>query len=318
MKCAFVLIVGTVASVAFSEVINNDCLRIEFESAENGFGIRSIVNRKAGDVRFVHPDGARSDRWRVEESSHWTNYLKPCPEAGRSAADFWEIELRDGRALGDRAKAVFIDNRSGARECHCLKETDGATFVWNGVQLPAGEADVRARVRFAADGSSRWTIGTAVRSSHYVVHNTRYPLLRHVVRPGEADYLEPRADFGAKLRRKAGYDPEDQAFGVLAYVPMMAAFMIGEAGFYVAAHDERVNTKTLVVTGDRNVTFSSPEPRGDFEVMIAAFRGGLVGSCSDLQGLGDDGSVVQEGTHPRSGRLSPSFVRDSPLVQFPW
>ena len=267
------LFVGLLTGVAFSETLDNEFLKIEFADSSNGFGIESVVNKEAGDVRFVNPDGVPTDRWRVEEYRHCPNFCWPCPEAGKSLADFWEIELRDARALGDRTKAVFLDNRSPSRGRSVRREADGATFVWTGVKLPEGEVDVRAHVGFAADGTSRWTIDADVRSSRFVLHNTRYPILRHVVKPGEADYLEPRADFGAKLRRKAGYDKEPKACGVLAYVPMMTAFMIGDAGLYIAAHDERVNTKTLVITGDRDVTFSSPEPRGGFEVTVAAFKG---------------------------------------------
>jgi len=270
-KC--VLLASVLAGSIFAETLDNGFLAIEFENAENGFGVKSIVNRQAGDARFVNPDGAAKDRWRVEEYRHCPNFCWPCPTAGKTLADFWEIEIRDASELGDRTKAVFLDNRSKSRGRSVRREANGMTFIWTGIGLPEGEVDVWAHVGFAEDGTSRWTIGTDVRSSRYVLHNTRYPILRHVVKPGEADFLEPRADFGAKLRRKADYDKMAQAHGILAYVPMMTAFMIGDAGLYVAAHDSQVNTKTLVITGDRDVTFSSPEPRGGFEVTVAAFKG---------------------------------------------
>jgi len=273
MKKVVSWIVGLLAGAAFAETLENGSLKIEFASAADGFGVQSVVNRLAGDARFVNPDGAPTVRWRVEEHRHCPNFCWPCPAAGKTLADFWELELRIAGTFWDRTKAVFLDNRSPSRSRSVRRETDGVTFVWTGVKLPDGEVDVRAHVGFAADGTSRWTIDADVRSAKYVLHNTRYPLLRHVVKPGEADYLEPRADFGAKLRRKAGYDAKPQAFGVLAYVPMMTAFMIGDAGLYIAAHDGQVNTKTLVVTGDRDVAFSSPVPRGCFEVTVAAFKG---------------------------------------------
>ena len=271
MMCA--LAAGMLAEVALAETMGNECLGIELESAENGFGIKSIVNRRAGGTRFVNPRGEAKDRWRVEEHRHCPNFFSPCPSAGKTLADFWELELRDVRDLGNRAKAVFLDNRSPSRGRAIRRESGGITFAWTGVELPEGDVDVWTHVCFAPDGTSRWTIGADVHSPHYVLHNTHYPVLRNVVNPCEADFLEPRADFGAKLRRKADYDKNPQAHGVLAYVPMMTAFIIGDAGLYIAAHDERVNTKTLVITGDRDVSFSSPEPRGGFEVTVAAFMG---------------------------------------------
>ena len=273
LKMICILAVGILSGTASAEIIGNEYLGIEFDSAENGFGVKSIVNRLAGDARFVNPGGEPKDRWRVEEHRHWTNLFSPCPSAGKTLADLWEIELRDVRAPGDRTKAVFIDNHAAARARKFRREADGATFFWTGIALSEGEVAVWARVRFAEDGTSRWTIGADVHSPHYALHNTHYPVLRNVVNPCEADFLEPRADFGAKLRRKAGYDKEAQAYGVLAYVPMMTAFIIGDAGLYIAAHDDRVNTKTLVITGDRDVSFSSPEPRCGFEVTVAAFKG---------------------------------------------
>lgn len=256
------------------EAVENGALRIEFGAADDGFGIRSVVHRMSG-VRFVNPASSGTPRWRVEEHEHCAVFLREVAGGETSSADFWELEFRAAAVPGDRGRAVFVDNRSPCRARRMERTDDGAVFSWEGVRLPEGELDVRARVRFAADGSSRWTLATDVRSPSYRLFAKHYPYFRHVVRPGEADVLLPHGDVGARLLANAGYEATKPAcaHGCLAYEPMMAAFMVGKSGLYIAAHDERVNAKSLVITGERDVAFHSPVPDGDFETTVAAFRG---------------------------------------------
>ena len=271
-------VVGAVALGALwcgAETLENGALALTFGGAEEGFGIRSIENRLAGGVRFVHAETKTTPRWRVAEHRTCALCWWNLPKAGISSADFWEVELRLSSDPANHDRALFLDNRSPCRARRMLKQADGATFCWDGVKLPEGEIDVRARVRFAADGTSRWTLDTDLRSETYRLFATHYPFFRHVVRPKEADVLRPRADLGATLLRRADYTASNSscAFGCLAYVPMMTAFMIGDAGLYIGAHDDRVNAKALVLTGDRDVAFHAPNPSGGFEVTVAAYRG---------------------------------------------
>ena len=254
-------------------VVENAALRVTCAAAEEGFGIRSVENRSGG-ARFVNPSEAKAPRWRVEEHENCGVYLHDVTGERAASADFWELEFRAIAVPGDRSQAVFVDNRSACRRRRVERRGDGATFVWEGVKLPDGELDVRARIRFAADGSSRWTLSTDVRSTRFALFAKHFPFFRHVVRPGEGDVLLPRADVGARLYVKADYDPSSsRAYGCLAYVPMMTAFMIGDSGLYIAAHDERACAKSLVVTGERDVAFHSCVPDDDFEVTVSAFRG---------------------------------------------
>lgn len=273
MKSVAAVTVSMAVGLAAAETLDTGSLRVEFGPAEAGYGVRSVVNLMAGGVRFVNPDGKPTERWRVEEFQGCANRFRFCPDAGRGAADFWELELRDRSAPADRQRAVFVDNLSGCRACSCRKTPDGLAFAWKGVALPEGEMDVFANVGAAADGSTRWTIDVSMDSEKYEVFNTRYPMLRHVTKSEESDFLIPHSDVGARLFRKSAYGTGGAAFGVLAYVPMMTAFIVGDAGLYVGAHDAFVNTKTLVLTSEHDVAFSSPSPRGDFAVTVAPFKG---------------------------------------------
>lgn len=57
LKMNCILAVGILSGTALAEIIGNEYLGIEFDSAGNGFGDKSIVNRLAGDARFVNPGG---------------------------------------------------------------------------------------------------------------------------------------------------------------------------------------------------------------------------------------------------------------------
>jgi len=275
MKRFLLSSVGLLAGVALGETLDNGSLKVAFASAAEGFGIVSVENRLVGNTRFVHPVPEPETRWRLEEFHHCPNFCWPADKAPKGRADFWELELCDTKAPGDMARNIFVDNRAPARACTVRTTSAGRLFRWEGVSLPeqGGELDVVARVESAADGSLGWSIDVNVRSSRYALRNTHYPMFRRVVLPAEADYLEPRADLGAKLRRKAPYDKNPVAHGALAYAPMMTAFMIGEAGLYIGAHDPNVVAKTLYISGTRDVSFATPAPGGGFAVTLAAFKG---------------------------------------------
>ena len=69
-----------------------------------------------------------------------------------------------------------------------------------------GAADVKATVAFAPDGTSRWNLRCSAKSAKYAKFDTRFPIVRRVVKDGEADWLMPSHDLGARLVEKAAYD----------------------------------------------------------------------------------------------------------------
>ena len=50
---ALALIAHACLSLFAGETLENECMRIHFAGADEGFAVTSIVNKVAGDVRFV-------------------------------------------------------------------------------------------------------------------------------------------------------------------------------------------------------------------------------------------------------------------------
>ena len=251
-------------NATFGPTIENDSLKIAFGEEGEGFGIKTIENRRTAGGTFGNPTDAKDPRWQVLEVSP-ASPATVLKTLGETSADFWEIQFREKNALGAMSKAVFIGNRSACRAKSWKKTATGAEFIWNGVKLPDGEADVKATVAFAPDGTSRWNLRCRAKSAKYTKFDTRFPIIRRVVKDGEADWLKPSHDLGARLVEKAAYDKRPSrdgyrilAFGCLAYAPMMTAFFKGESGLYYGAHDPRGITKSLVVTPERDLAFWSP------------------------------------------------------------
>ncbi len=259
--------------------IENACLKIVFGDEGDGFGIKTIENRMVAGEPFGNPTEAKDPRWQILEGSP-ASPATVLKTLGETSADFWELQFREKDALGALSKAVFIGNRSACRAKSWKKTATGAEFIWNGVKLPDGEADVKATVAFAPDGTSRWNLTCSANSSKYVKFDTRFPIVRRVVKDCEADWLKPSFDFGALLVKKAPHDkrPAPDRYrifstGCLAYAPMMTAFFKAEAGLYYGVHDPRGITKSLVVTPERDLAFWSPASDQSFEVTIAALKG---------------------------------------------
>lgn len=227
--------------------ISDECAieRIECRAPDGGF------------VRFVSPSAGDAPFW---------------------ALTFWKD--------GDAKSAVRLTNRSACRVRRMEKGADGgATFVWDGLDLPGekGAATVRATVALAADGASRWTLDVQNQSAAYGLAETQFPVLERVSQSGEADVLLPRPDLGARLLRRRAHGGRAQRFGCMGYYPMMAAFMKDGAGLYVAAHDSEARIKTLVVSEKNDVSFTTPvenagvpgkaAPGPRYAVTIAPFTG---------------------------------------------
>lgn len=255
------------ACAAGAATLESESLRITFGEESEGFGIARIENR-AGKAGFVNPDA-------------------------KEGAGFWEaVFWRDGSGGVGATNVVRLTHRAPCRARRMERHADGgATFVWEGFDLPGekGIATVRATVRFDADGASRWSLEVLNASAAWGLAETVYPVLRHVAKSGEADALLPRSDLGARLERKRAWGGRWTNAGCMGYCPMMTAFLVGDAGLYVAAHDGEARIKTLRISPENDVQIATPVeemgragaaaegPRHD--VTIAACAGGWWGAA---------------------------------------
>ncbi|NLE54273.1 MAG: hypothetical protein GX617_04975 [Lentisphaerae bacterium] len=241
------------------ERLENKALRIEFATADEGFGIRRILNKGANDTPFGHVSTA--------------------------GASFWEATFWNTTATGEKL-SVKLTNVSPCRGRRLEKKGEaGATFIWDGLDLGDEKAvvTVRATVRFAADDTSKWSLEVQNQSALYALAETRYPVLRQVAESGEADVLLPRPDLGARLLPKRPWGERDAYFGCMGYHPMMTAFFKDRRGLYFAAHDSQARIKQLYMSRENDLSFVTPienaglpgkaaeGPR--YEVTVAALAG---------------------------------------------
>ena len=228
-------IAGLVAALqGGAETLENKALRLTFAEPEKGYAISSIETKLGGGAKFVSPG-------------------EP------NAASFWELRFRKGAQ--NRESGVRLTNLSPCRAKRVERQADGgAVFVWEGLDLGAEKAavTVRARVAFTAEGPSEWTLEVLNASADYGLFETRYPILSHVARSGEADALVPRQDLGAKLLRNLKWGTYRGAWGCMGYAPMMTAFFKGQAGLYFAAHDSAARIKTLTISKEHDLAFATP------------------------------------------------------------
>ena len=224
--------------------LTNAALRLDFASAERGFGVKAIET-SAGDARFVFP-------------------------AADDETGFWTLRFRAGCANAD--SEIVLNNRSPCRARRLERMADGgAVFVWEGLDLGVekGAVNVRARIAFPAPGESAWTLEVQNASTRYGLFETRYPELVHLVEAGTCDLLLPRKDLGARLVRNAPWDAACR-FGCMGYYPMMMAAFRGACGLYLAAHDSQARIKTLSLSKAR-----------DFAFVTAIENGGLPGRAAE-------------------------------------
>ena len=258
LKPVLALCLGVISCAAPAAILHGDALAIGFADASAGYAITSVVNRAAG-VRFVHG-----------------------PAKG---ATFWEATFWKEGAPGDAKAGARLTNLSPCRARRMEPRADGgAAFVWEGFDLPGepGSVTVRATVRFTAEGHSAWALEVQSAAVAYGLAETRYPVLSHVTRSGEADVLQPRPDLGARLVKDREWGRRVQV-GCMGYAPMMTAFLKDGAGLYVAAHDSAARIKTLVLSSEHDVSFTTPVENAGLpgkaaegprhEVTVAAFSG---------------------------------------------
>ena len=245
-------------------IVENDAMRIVFGSRETGYAISSIENKLAGNVRFVRPSS--------------------------NVSNFWEIVLSSRDATGG-VRRVALDNRSPAAETKVERVGDETRFIWKGLDIPGGEkgaVDVVARVSLPpGETASEWRLAVRNRSATWALHDTVYPQLRDVVRPGEADVLMPYENLGARLLKKYNGRSRNRLcqwgeYPYPSYFPPVAAYMIGDAGLYFAAEDPEARIKRMW-TWDLDAWFETPVENAGvvgkaaegprYAVTIAAFRG---------------------------------------------
>ena len=217
---------GTVAPV-----FETDALRIEFAAEEDGYGLRRIVNRAAGDETFAVAKGG--------------------------AADLWALRFT-GVGVAGTNETVIVDNRASCKRS-ATAQAEELCLTWRGIDLPGerGALDVTVRIR-PEDGLSRWEIDSQVRSRKWALHTTRFPIVRHVVSDGEADVLLPWKNMGARLVRRYEASKEKS---VLVYSPSckppVMGFFKNGAMLYMAAHDSRWRFKEMRYTRDNDFYFAT-------------------------------------------------------------
>ena len=212
--------------------LETDALRINFGDSDSGFGIRGIINRLSGETMFGAAAGGN---------------------------DLWEIRFSRKGAITN--EYVTLSNRSVAGMLDAVRETNTLRLYWKGLDLP-GEpraVDVEATVRLTETCTSEWKIEIANRSRAWTQHTVDYPIIRKVMPEGTGTALLPWKNLGGRLFRNYDSRKSDRRgpFHVPgAYMPM-AAFMRGDAGLYVAAHDGEQRLKCLRVSIGPDVRFST-------------------------------------------------------------
>ena len=245
------------------ETLENEALRIRFEDAERGFNVAAIENRLVDDTRFVNPAQGQAGLWRL---------------------DF----VRKGTAGTN--EHVFVDNLATAVSRSAERTPTGMRFTWQGIDIAdeKGVLGVYATVDLPSGNvASEWRIAVSNRSAKAALYETSYPFLRNVTPEGKGDWLLPYGALGAVLKRGyAGAPTETKSWSPgwrPPVAPPVAAFNIGEAGIYFAAHDLDLRIKKLVVGKGLDVRFETPvEDAGvsgkaaegpRYSVTIAAYRG---------------------------------------------
>lgn len=244
------------------ETLENEYMRILFADAKEGYSVTGIVNKIAGDVRFVNRGtnpcwGARTGLWRLEMS---------------------------GKDKNGKICHYFLSNRSKARNRRVIRGKDSLRFVFEGVGVREGELDVFADVSLPrGSAESEWNIRVVNRSRDWGVYFTIYPVLQGVARNGESDFLEPGGYMGWRLRRKYdGTGVKAKASYSCGTSPLAAAFMIGDAGLLFAPHNSRGEVTKTFWQAEQNICcYTPPEGAGKpgcvsspgFPVSVGVFKG---------------------------------------------
>ena len=244
---------------SFAETLGNGALAIDFGGADQGFGIKRIVNRIEGETAFVKGSPTGVDFWALLFHSHGT----------------------DGRIAETR-----VDNKApcAARR---IEKTDGVwKFVWEGLDLPdeKGAFDVVATVRLVGKNASSWEIEVKNRSTKWGLFETQYPYLRETVGEGEADVMMPAQFLGERLYRRHTSEMFTPGEDINhSWYPMVTAFMKDGAGLFISPYDGQGRIKRMRFLKNHDLAYVTPvENAGiagraaegpNYPVIIAAYRG---------------------------------------------
>jgi len=174
--------------------------------------------------------------------------------------DLWKAAFA---ADGEPANRVSVAAGDAAR---VERRDDGRAIrlSWRDIPLHAerGVLDAEVTVLRRPDGSQEWRLEFANRSKRWKLAETEFPRLGRVMRDGEGDAMVPSTDHGAKLVRRRAAAHGAVTADYLGYMPMVAAFFVGEDGLYVAAEDPQSRIKRLVIDGEQDVRFVTPTELG--------------------------------------------------------
>ena len=220
---AIALIAHAGLSLFAGETLENECMRIHFAGADEGFAVTAIVNKVAGNVRFVTREtkplrGPLSDLWKLEMSgsneTFWEGEQNICcytpPEnAGKPmcpAVPFWRDAIFDfvSRAVTEvGANMVYLDMMgiSKAQPCFAAGHPHPAG---GGTWWHDGYTDVISALRAKHPGIPFTTEGCCERWIHIVDGFLVAVPLPDDVKPFyTAVYSDYATYFGTPLNRNA-------------------------------------------------------------------------------------------------------------------
>ena len=230
-------------------------IRLAFDAEDKGYNCLSIENR-------VNP--------------------KPVSFGGEISgkAAFWSLTFwKDGTPTN----SLTIDNLAPCVKS-MQKRTDELVFDWSGLSLgdEQGVVDVRATVRLTQnETAAEWRLAVKNRSARWGLAETAYPVIRNIVRSGEADVLLPRGNLGGRLVKSYKEGAALCYPRVWGTQVQTCAFMLGKSGLQITTLDGKCQEKVLDMTGvdfalryrcpNEGVSGAANAP--DFAVETAVFSG---------------------------------------------
>ena len=214
--CAAIAAPSANASLA----LDGSGIRIEFDSAERGFGCLAIKNKLGKkEVQFGNgaADGQRLGLW---------------------AMKFW----KDGKSSPNR----WLTNHSPSSRSFDIAN-GVARFSWKGLSLAEEKnvVDVTATVSLSEDGASaQWRISVENRSKTWGLAELEYPVVSHVVASNTASALLPSGNLGGRLYERYSEGGRFQYPHGLVPVQTLA-FMQDGTGLQFTALDGKGNHRAF-------------------------------------------------------------------------
>ena len=238
------MLFGAFAIVA--AIIGNDFVSVEFASAKEGFAVKSLENRMAGNVKFVE-----------------------LPEKG---FDLWHLEFLSAPDVGGKRSLASSRSRLAAKRMF-QKTQNGAVIMWKGMDLDGerGVLDVTVEIKLdEKDGSSEWSIAVDNRSKKWALSRTRFPCFSNVTPSGKGDHLVAAAPLGAQLHRSYEGRKDVRRVNFPTCAAPISAFMMEGAGFYVGVHDPARPIFSAVYGPGCNFAIETPVENAGLLGMAAA------------------------------------------------